>query len=80
MVYDVTNPQSFSDIESYWLNEVDSYAEKNVALMLMGNKKDLEEEVEEEKVNTLANSRGILRGKTSAKTGEKVEEAFTDIT
>ena len=33
--------QSFEDIEKYWLNEVESYAEKEVTLMLIGNKSDL---------------------------------------
>lgn len=44
MVYDVTNAQSFEDIEKYWLHEVVSYGEKNVQLLVIGNKHDLEEQ------------------------------------
>ena len=42
MVYDVTNKKSFEDIDSFWVYQVESYAEKNVELMLIGNKDDLE--------------------------------------
>lgn len=41
IVYDVTNSNSFDDIEKFWISEVESYAEKNVELLLIGNKKDL---------------------------------------
>jgi len=40
-VYDITNLPSFEDIERFWLNEVESYAEKDVELLLLGNKSDL---------------------------------------
>lgn len=43
MVYDVTNSNSFEDVDKFWINEVESYAEKNVELLLIGNKSDLEE-------------------------------------
>jgi GTPase SAR1 family protein len=43
MVYDITDTQSFTDIEQYWLNEVQQYAEKNVVTMIMGNKMDQED-------------------------------------
>jgi Ras-related protein Rab-1A len=34
---------SFEDIDRFWINEVDSYAEKNVELLLLGNKSDIED-------------------------------------
>lgn len=43
MVYDITSSSSFEDIERFWLNEVESYAEKDVELLLLGNKSDLNE-------------------------------------
>ena len=33
----------FEDIDKFWINEVESYAEKNVDLILIGNKSDLGE-------------------------------------
>ena len=43
LVYDVTSESSFEDIDKFWINEVESYAEKNVDLILIGNKSDLGE-------------------------------------
>ena len=43
----MTNKQSLEDIDRFWINEVESYAEKNVELLLIGNKNDMEEKVYE---------------------------------
>jgi Ras-related protein Rab-1A len=40
LVYDITDRQSFKDIEN-WLAEVDKYGNENVVKMLVGNKSDL---------------------------------------
>ena len=41
MVYDATSPQSFSDVKGFWQNEVQQNSEKNIAVLLLANKKDL---------------------------------------
>lgn len=41
LVYDLTDKQSFNDIENFWLTEVDKYGEKDALLILVGNKSDL---------------------------------------
>jgi Ras-related protein Rab-1A len=43
LVYDLTKKKSFEEIDKFWINEVESYAEKNVELLLIGNKSDLED-------------------------------------
>ena len=43
------NQSSFANIERFWINEVESYGEKDVELMLLGNKSDLESAREVEK-------------------------------
>lgn len=43
LVYDVTNPGSFDDVDKFWINEVESYADKSVDLLLVGNKSDLDD-------------------------------------
>jgi Ras-related protein Rab-1A len=51
LVYDITSLESFQDIEKYWLNEVESYADPGTKLVLIGivlilrvgNKCDLED-------------------------------------
>lgn len=42
IVYDTTDTKTFNEIETFWLNEVESYADKNVELLLIGNKCDLD--------------------------------------
>jgi GTPase SAR1 family protein len=78
MVYDVTEPLSFADINSYWLNEVQQYAEKNVVNMIMGNKMDTDEEkrVGKEEAEKWAEEKKILCMETSARTGAQVDTAF----
>lgn len=44
ITYDTTSEQSFEDVNGYWLNEVESYAEKDVDLLLLGNKSDMLEQ------------------------------------
>ena len=44
LVYDVANQKSFDDIDAFWVREVESYADKNVELLLVGNKSDLTED------------------------------------
>jgi len=41
LVYDVTNEQSFQNIRK-WIQDVHTYAESNVSIVLIGNKCDLE--------------------------------------
>ena len=38
---------SFEDIEKFWINEVESYAEKNVDLLMLGNKSDVDKKAVE---------------------------------
>jgi small GTP-binding protein len=40
IVYDMTKPESFNNVDK-WFNEIREYGEKNVVLMLVGNKSDL---------------------------------------
>ena len=43
LVYDMTDKQTFKDIEN-WLEEVEKHADDNVVKLLVGNKSDLENE------------------------------------
>ena len=40
-VYDITNEDSFKEMEDYWLNEIKTYVNPNLLLALMGSKMDL---------------------------------------
>ena len=40
IVYDVTNRESFLNVRS-WMSEIETYAQKDVNILLVGNKNDL---------------------------------------
>jgi len=78
LVYDVTNEQSFQNIRK-WIQDVHTYAESNVSIVLIGNKCDLESKkvVEESRGRELAEEYSIPFFQTSAKADINVQEAFT---
>jgi len=78
VVYDVTDPKSFSQINDYWLNEIEMHAPPNAVLMIVGNKIDLEEDrsVDQRKAKEFAKSKDALFLETSAKAGDNVNKAF----
>ncbi|MHA1473378.1 MAG: Rab family GTPase, partial [Promethearchaeota archaeon] len=77
LVYDVTNRSSFENIDKNWYMEVKKASPK-IALILVGNKIDLESEreVTHEEGEELAQKLAITYIETSAKTGENVNDAF----
>jgi Ras-related protein Rab-1A len=77
LTYDVTNENSFHNIR-IWLGEVERYASENVVKVILGNKCDLDDKrvVSGERAAGFASEIGCSLFETSAKTGEKVEEAF----
>ena len=77
LVYDITDRQSFKDIEN-WLAEVERHANENVVKLLVGNKCDLESarQVSTEEGKEFAESLGIKFLETSAKETTNVDKAF----
>lgn len=41
LVFDLTDQLSFENICKFWMNEVETYAEKDAIFFLIGNKSDL---------------------------------------
>jgi small GTP-binding protein len=78
-VYDVTRSETFNDVSSKWLSDLNAYGNKNAAYLLIGNKNDL---VEKKTVSTQEGEKLALEMKaskfieTSAKKGDNVEKAF----
>ena len=75
IVYDVTNPESFDHVEE-WLSEINEFATQNTSKLLVGNKADLEAQVDHDTALRFANKLGIPFLETSAKTATNVEAAF----
>ncbi|XP_064843883.1 ras-related protein Rab-37-like isoform X2 [Oncorhynchus masou masou] len=77
LLYDITSKSSFDNIRA-WLTEIHEYAQKDVVIMLLGNKTDMagERVIKREEGEKLAKEYGVPFMETSAKTGVNVELAF----
>eukprot|EP01016_Furgasonia_blochmanni_P037048 TRINITY_DN4317_c0_g1_i24.p1 TRINITY_DN4317_c0_g1~~TRINITY_DN4317_c0_g1_i24.p1 ORF type:complete len:183 (+),score=45.70 TRINITY_DN4317_c0_g1_i24:126-674(+) len=78
VVYDTTQYSTFEDVEKFWINEIESYAEKGVELMLVGNKNDLNETkaVSTDEVKDYCVKRNMELFETSAKTADHVNDCL----
>lgn len=77
LVYDTTSRDSFNALAN-WLNDARTLASPNIVILLVGNKKDMEEcrEVTMLEASNFAQENDLIFLETSAKTGDNVEEAF----
>ena len=77
VVYDITNKLSFESIEK-WIQDLKINSDHNITLLLIGNKKDLEDkrEVSKEEGEEKAKTFGLGFIETSACTGENIDKAF----
>ncbi|OLY82764.1 GTP-binding protein ypt1 [Smittium mucronatum] len=77
VVYDVTDQESFNNVER-WLQEIGRYASEGVNKLLVGNKSDLEDDrtVDYTQAKEFADQLGIPFLETSAKDSTNVEQAF----
>ncbi len=77
IVYDVSQRESFENVKKVWYEDIKNAELTNVALVLVGNKIDLDErEVSFDEGMKLAEELGMAYIETSAKTGENVDDAF----
>lgn len=80
MVYDVTSRDSFNTL-THWLNDTRNLASPHIIILLVGNKRDLEEEREVTflEASNFAQENDLIFLETSAKNGENVEESFLKV-
>ncbi|XP_043722040.1 ras-related protein Rab11A [Telopea speciosissima] len=80
LVYDMTKRQSFDHIPR-WLEELRSHADKNIVIILIGNKADLENQraVPTEDAKEFAQKEGLFFLETSALEATNVETAFLTV-
>lgn len=80
LVFDKTCRSSFKNVQA-WLTDVKNLCADDVKIILVGNKKDLEDacDVPTSEADSFAQEYSIHYIETSAKTGEAVSEAFTHV-
>jgi Ras-related protein Rab-14 len=77
LVYDITRRETFNRLDS-WLQDLRNLTSPTTVIVLLGNKCDLtsKREVAYEEAARYAEENGLVFVETSAKTGERVEDAF----
>ena len=77
IVYDITNRLTFESVDK-WIQDLNLNSDKNITLLLIGNKKDLEDkrDVSKEEGEEKAKSFGLAFLETSALTGENIDKVF----
>ena len=74
-VFDLSSSQTLLKIPG-WISSIKKTVKKTIPMLLLGNKVDLEREVDREEAEDLAKRLGCEYLETSAKTGVNVERAF----
>ncbi|PNY06150.1 ras-related protein RAB11A-like [Trifolium pratense] len=80
LVYDITKRQTFDHIPR-WLEELRNHADKNIVIILIGNKSDLENQrdVPTEDAKEFAEKEGLFFLETSALEATNVEASFMTV-
>lgn len=80
LVYDITKRQSFDHV-ARWLEELRGHADKNIVIMLAGNKSDLESlrDVSTDDAKEFAEKENLYFMETSALEATNVEPAFLTV-
>ncbi|XP_060184601.1 ras-related protein Rab11D [Lycium barbarum] len=80
LVYDITKRQTFDHIPR-WLEELRAHADRNIVIILIGNKTDLEDQraVPTEDAKEFAQKEGLFFLETSALEATNVGDAFSTV-
>jgi small GTP-binding protein len=80
VVYDITDRRSFDKVVS-WITELKNQADKNIVIIVAGNKCDMERERQINRADALEFCRkmSIRHFDTSAKNGNGVDDAFSEM-
>ena len=78
LVYDITNRNSFDEIKGYFCEQIEEKCKKDIKIILLGNKTDLEEnrEVSSEEGANFALEKGYTFLETSCLENRNVADSF----
>ena len=90
IVYDITNKESFEDIQNYWYDDVKENGEKFKVIGIVGNKFDLydkegvdevDDKIVQKFVDKIKNDKEIkiVKMKVSAKNGTNIKNLFNEL-
>ncbi|CAD8204031.1 unnamed protein product [Paramecium octaurelia] len=74
MVCDVTQEDTFEEIDKYWLPEAKKYRKQNVYMLVIGRKKDLEEQKQQD-----CQSHNLQFAECNAKTADHVNNILIEL-
>ena len=81
-MFDLCSKESFLNLGS-WLKEVEKHSGEDVSVLVLANKSDAaaeEVEVSDADIHKFEEESGLKVLKTSAKTGQNVDESFLEMT
>ena len=78
LVYDITNRSSFDEIKNYYCDKIQELCKKDIPIILLGNKTDIEDErqIPQEEGIALALSHNYKFKETSCLKNENVADSF----
>ena len=81
LVYDITNKNSFDQLQKYWAGQVKESSPKNIIIAIAANKCDLfdKEVVDEKTAREFAKNIGAIFSLTSAKSTAGINDLFIQI-
>ena len=81
LVYDITNPFSFEELQKYWILQVKESSPEDIILAVVANKSDLieNERVDEGEARKFAKDLNALFAQTSAKKTSGINDLFIEI-
>ena len=81
LVYDITNKNSFDQLQNYWVGQLKDSAPKNIIIAIAANKCDLfeREVVDEKEARDYAKNIGAIFSSTSAKNTVGINDLFIEI-
>jgi len=84
LVYDITQMESFTNVER-WLKELKTHSNREIVLIVVGNKKDMADDnpsarqVTSEMATEMGTRLGVQVIEASAKSGENVDKCFVKV-
>ena len=78
LVYDITKKETFTNLKTYWVQQLKDYGTNNIIIAIAGNKSDLydKEQVSEDEAKEFADSIGASFELTSAKSNSGVNDLY----